>query len=168
MMTPVLKVFLWLSVIASSMGLGAKAFDLMVLATAWGAAPPESLTLMPYGPRYTLDPGDFFIPISILLLVGYFGALISGWRNAGNYRVALVVPVIMIMIMAAITPTVFWPMIRELYGAGIGRGDADAAHLAAVVQRWFVLDILRTCLVAVSLTCHVYLINKLNGSDKLT
>lgn len=167
MMTPLLKVLLWVSVIASSMGIGAKAFDLMVLAPAWGAAPPDSLTLMPYGPRYLFDPGDFFIPISILLLIGYFGVLVSGWRSADKFRTALVIPVVMIVIMAAITPTVFWPMIRELYAAGIGRVDADAAHLASVVRKWFVLDILLTSLIVVGLACHVYLINKLNISQKM-
>ena len=56
------KGFLWFSVLCWGIGLGAKLFDLIVVAAAWGAAPPASLALMPYGPRYPINPGDFFQP----------------------------------------------------------------------------------------------------------
>jgi hypothetical protein len=49
--------FLWLSVLGWGIGLGAKLFDLIVVAGAWGAAPPTSLALMPYGPRYPMNLG---------------------------------------------------------------------------------------------------------------
>ena len=38
--------FLWFSVLGWGIGLGAKLFDLIVVARAWGDAPPTSLTLM--------------------------------------------------------------------------------------------------------------------------
>ena len=56
------RLFLWLSIFGWGVGLGAKLFDLIVLAGAWSAAPPASLSLLPYGPRYPLNPGDFFQP----------------------------------------------------------------------------------------------------------
>jgi hypothetical protein len=49
--------FLWLSVLGWGIGLGAKLFDLLVVAGAWGAGPPTSLALMPYGPRYPMNLG---------------------------------------------------------------------------------------------------------------
>ena len=66
---------------AWGVGLGAKLFDLVVLAGAYSAAPPASLALMPYGPRFPVDPGDFFQPLSLSLLFGSVGALISGWKT---------------------------------------------------------------------------------------
>ncbi|MEK7854798.1 MAG: hypothetical protein AAB288_01825, partial [Acidobacteriota bacterium] len=114
------RFFLWLAFITACVGTGAKIFDLGVLATAWGASPPESLRLMPYGPQYPLDPGDIFIPISLLLLISYFGALIAGRMYGFERKRLLVIPVIMVLILAIVTPTVFWPMIRQLYGAGSG------------------------------------------------
>ena len=59
-----LQVFLWMSVLGWGIGLGAKLFDLVVLASAWGAAPPTSLSLMPYGPNFPTDPGEFFQPLT--------------------------------------------------------------------------------------------------------
>ena len=53
------RVFLWIAVFAWAIGLGGKLFDLVAMAGAWSAAPPESLKLMPYGPHYAVDPGRF-------------------------------------------------------------------------------------------------------------
>lgn len=154
-----LRIFLWVAVIVAAIGLGGKLFDLFIIAPAWAANPPESLKLMPYGPNYPLDPGDFFIPVSILIIVSYLGALLLGWRAPAGIKVLLIVPVLLVAIGTVATPTVFWPMIRELYGAGAGRAEIDATTLAALVQRWFLLDTLRTLLLAGGLACHIRLLN---------
>lgn len=39
--------FLWVSVTAWGIGLGAKLFDLLVVAGSWGASPPESFSRLP-------------------------------------------------------------------------------------------------------------------------
>ena len=62
-----MQFFLWVSVIGWGIGFGAKLFDLIIVAGAWGASPPTSLALMPYGPRYPMNPGDFFQPLSVLM-----------------------------------------------------------------------------------------------------
>ena len=41
-----------MSVLAWGLLVGGKLFDLRVLVGAWSAAPPESLSLLPYGPRW--------------------------------------------------------------------------------------------------------------------
>jgi len=115
-----LRTFLWFSVLGSGIGLGAKLFDLLVLAGAWGATPPSSLALMPHGERFPMNPGHFFQPLHALMIVGFVGALISGWKTPFEYRIWLWVPVIMLLVISILTPTVFWPMIRDLYGAGSG------------------------------------------------
>jgi hypothetical protein len=71
-----MRVSLWASVLVWGIGAGAKLYDLRVVAGAWSAAPPESLTLLPYGPRFPVDPGKFFIPTSLSTLVAAFAALI--------------------------------------------------------------------------------------------
>ena len=57
-------------------GFGAKLFDLLVVAGAWSASPPASLALLPYGPRFPMNPGDFFQPLSIVMAVSVVAALI--------------------------------------------------------------------------------------------
>jgi hypothetical protein len=155
-----LKLFLWVAVIVATIGLGGKLFDLIILAPAWAAGPPESLKLMPYGPKYPLDPGDFFIPVSIIIIVSYSSALIAGWKALPSARMLLVVPVLLVLIGAIATPTLFWPMIRELYGAGIGTVSYNDDSLRALVRRWFVLDTLRTLLLIAGLICHVIVLNR--------
>ena len=140
--------FLWFSVFGWGIGLGAKLFDLIVLASAWGAAPPASLALMPYGPHYPLNPGDFFQPLSALMVVGILGALISGWKTPLQYRIWLWMPVISFLIIWVFTPTVFWPMIRELYGAGSGKVVKSEAELILLVRRWMIWDWLRVAMIA--------------------
>ena len=149
------RVFLWFSVFGWGIGLGAKLFDLIVVASAWGAAPPASLSLMPYGPHYPLNPGDFFQPLSALMVVGIFGALISGWKTPLGYRIWLWVPVISFLIIWIFTPTVFWPMIRELYGAGSGKIVKSEAELILLVRRWMIWDWVRVALIAVGFLASV-------------
>ena len=144
------RIFLWFSVLGGGIGLGAKLFDLIVVAGAWGAAPPTSLTLMPYGPRYPVNPGDFFQPLSALMLVGILGALISGWKTRLEYRIWLWVPVIAFLIIWIFTPTVFWPMIGELYGAGSGKIVRSDAELILLVRRWMIWDWLRVSVIAIA------------------
>src|SRR5712671_3052581 len=53
------------------------------------------------------------------------------------------------------TPTVFWPMIRELSGIGRGRiteGDAQVLH---TVRRWIIFDWLRVLAIAVAFLSSV-------------
>ena len=140
--------FLWFSVLGWGIGLGAKLFDLIVVARAWGDAPPTSLTLMPYGRRYPMNPGDFFQPLSALIVVGILGALICGWKTRLEYRIWLWVPVITFLIIWIFTPTVFWPMIRELYGVGSGKIVRSDAELILLVRRWMIWDWWRVALIA--------------------
>jgi hypothetical protein len=155
-------IFLWIAVLGWGIGLGAKLFDLLVVAGAWSAAPPASLALLPYGPRFPMNPGDFFQPLSVAMVVGILGALISGWKTPFEYRVWLWLPVIMFLIVWILTPTVFWPMIHELYGAASGkivRSDAELIHLA---RRWIIWDWLRVALIAVGFVSSVRAISLLN------
>src|SRR5216684_6958893 len=91
------RMLLWISVLAWGILLGGKLFDLLVLAGAWSASPPDSLSLLPYGPRFPVDTGEFFIPSSAALLVASFGALISGWQTPRRFRVLLLVPTVLIV-----------------------------------------------------------------------
>ncbi len=147
--------FLWFSVIGWGIGLGGKLFDLLVVAGAWGAAPPNSLALMPYGPRYPMNPGDFFQPLSALMVVGILGALISGWKTRLDYRIWLWLPVLTFLMIWIFTPTVFWPMIRELYGAGSGRVVRSEAELVLLVRRWMIWDWLRVAMITVGFVSSI-------------
>jgi hypothetical protein len=149
------RAFLWISVIGWGIGLGGKLFDLLIVAGAWSAAPPASFSLLPYGSRFPLNPGDFFQPLSLPMVVGILGALISGWKTRFEYRVWLWLPVLAFFVIWIFTPTVFWPMIRELYGAASGkivRSDAELIHLA---RRWIIWDWFRVAMIAVGFVSSV-------------
>jgi hypothetical protein len=83
---------LWLASLAGAPLLGAKLFDLLVLAGAWSAQPLQSLAMVPYGRAWPIDTGLFFIPFSAALLVAGFGALAAGWKTPWRYRWLLCLP----------------------------------------------------------------------------
>lgn len=141
-----LTVFLWINLIAWGIALGGKLFEFVVVIPAWAANPPGSLSLMPYGPRYPLDPGDFYQPLGAIALVGSVGSVICGWRTPGPYRALLWVPFGVFLLVAAVTPTLFWPMIRELYRAGTGAAPLSESAAHALVNRWIWFDSIRTAL----------------------
>ncbi|MGF7148525.1 hypothetical protein FHS96_002153 [Sphingomonas zeicaulis] len=139
------RAFLWLAVLAGGPLLGAKLFDLIVLAGAWSAHPPGSLAMMPYGKAWPVDTGVFFIPLSAAMLVAGFGALIAGWRTPWHYRWLLCLPSVGILLLLILTVVAFWPMNAALYYHGIGSPkdiitDAQSIEMA---RRWVALDWVR-------------------------
>jgi hypothetical protein len=137
--------FLWIAVISWGTLLGAKLFDLQVLVGAWSASPPESLNLLPYGPRYPVDTGDFFIPSSAALLVSTLGALVAGWETPVNYRALLVVSLVAIFATLILTVTMFWPLNAALWAVAQGGTSAVQDHDAIIkmVREWVALDWVR-------------------------
>jgi hypothetical protein len=127
------RIFLWISVIAWGVLLGGKLFDLRVLAGAWSAAPPESLRLLPYGPNYPVDTGEYFFPSSVALLICSFGALVSGWRTPRGYRTWLALPPLMMVLTAMQNP----------------------AEIAALVQQWIAYDWVRIAMGLIGLVSAV-------------
>ena len=150
-----MRFFLWMSVLGWGVGLGAKLFDLLVVAGAWSAAPPASFALLPYGSRFPVDPGDFFQPLSAVMVLGILGALISGWKTPVQLRFWLWLGVITFLIIWAITPTVFWPMIHQLYGTATGRIVASDAESVRLARRWITWDWFRVALIAVGFIASV-------------
>ena len=151
------RFFLWISVLAWGVLVGAKLFDLRVLAGAWSASPPESLSLLPYGPRYPVDTGEFFIPSSAALLVASFGALISGWSAPRWFRLLLLASALSIVGTLVFTVAWFWPHNRALWHVAIGAPDAirDRAEILRMVHRWVIYDWLRVAMGTVGLVCAV-------------
>ena len=148
-----MRAFLWTAVVGWAIGFGAKLFDLVVVAGAWSSSPPASFAFLPYGKHYPINPGDFFQPLSVLMAICSIGALISGWNS--HVRFWLWLPVIMFFIIWAITPTVFWPMIRQLYGIAIGRITTTDIESVRLAHRWLVLDSFRVVLIAVGFIASV-------------
>jgi hypothetical protein len=150
-----LRVFLWASILGWGIGLGAKIFDLVVVAGAWGASPPASFALLPYGKKYPIDPGDFFIPLSAVMALGLLGALVTGWRAAAPARRALLVALVAFLIIWALTPGIFWPMIAQLYYISVGKIVVTDAAATALAHRWMVWDSIRVLLIAVGFVAVV-------------
>jgi hypothetical protein len=142
------RAFLWLATFAWAIGLGAKIFDLVVLAAAWGASPPASLKLYPYGHAWPINPGTFFQPLSAILLIASAGALISGWKTTPNLKRWLWLPVIALTLIWIATPTIFWPMINDLYAVAHGKITRSDPEVQAIVHKWFVGDWLRIVAIA--------------------
>jgi|SRR5437879_3610589 len=136
------RAFLWVSVLAWGIGVGAKLYDLRVLAAAWSAAPPESLTLLPYGARFPVDPGAFFLPTSVLTLVAALGALISGWKTPLGYRLWLWSSAVLILAVWVFTVVAFWPRNAALFAAASGStsGAKSQAELVELARQWVTYD----------------------------
>jgi hypothetical protein len=139
------KAFLWLAALAGGPLVGAKLFDLLVLAGAWSAHPPESLAMMPYGRQWPVDTGSFFIPFSAAMLIGGFGALAAGWRTPWRYRWLLCLPSIGILVLLILTVFEFWPMNAALYYHGVhsAKDTITDAQSIAMARRWVQLDWIR-------------------------
>jgi hypothetical protein len=157
-----LIIFLWVSVFAWGIGFGAKLFELVVLIPAWAANPPASLSLLPYGPRWPYNPGDFFQPLSALLVIGTVGALVSGWRTSRTYKAWLWASLISLLLIWLATPTLFWPMIRDLYGASTGSRPLTEAAARGLAAQWIVYDWIREALIAVGFVCGVRAISTID------
>lgn len=142
------RFFLWISVIFWGILLGAKLFDLRVLVGAWSSNIPESLNLLPYGTRYPVDTGEFFIPISAALLISSLGALISGWKTRSNYRVLLLISALMIFATLVFTVVAFWPRNAALWAVAQGSPNAikDINAIRLMVSEWITFDWLRITL----------------------
>lgn len=153
-----LRLFLLFSVLTLAIALGAKLFDLLVVATAWGAAPPASFAHLPYGKDFPVDPGAFFQPLSGLALVGILGALISGWKC--SLRFWLLVPAASFALIWILTPTIFWPMIYQLWSVHKGRMVLSDVEQVALVHRWFLWDSFRIFLIG---TCFLSSVRALSG-----
>lgn len=148
---------LWVSVLAWGILLGAKLFDLRVLVGAWSAAPPASLQLLPYGPRYPVDTGEFFIPSSAALLVASWGALLGGWHTARRYRGWLLASALMILATLIFTVVAFWPRNAALWAVARGAATAlrNPADIRRLVHEWVVYDWLRVGLASVGFVAAV-------------
>jgi hypothetical protein len=160
-----LRGFLWVAIFGWGIGLGAKLFDLVVLAGAWSASPPASFALLPYGKNYPIDPGDFFIPLSALIAIGSIGALIAG-RKERAVRVWLWLGVVCFLIIWALTPTVFWPMIGELYNTATGKISPTAEQSVELARRWLVWDWIRVGLIAGGFIATVRALSARNEGDR--
>ena len=145
----IMQTMLWASTTAWGVGLGAKVFDLLVVGGAWGASPPNSFALLPYGPKYPVSPGSFFQPLSVFMALTMAGALIAGWRQPRPLRRWLMTGVFAFFVIWAITPTVFWPMINAQYAIATGTATTSAAEAADLTARWIAWDWFRVALIAV-------------------
>lgn len=151
------RAFLWISVLAWGLLVGGKLFDLRVLVGAWSAAPPESLDLLPYGPRFPVDTGDYFLPSSVALLVCSFGGLIAGWNTPLRFRLLLAIPAGMLLVTLLFTILWFWPANRALWAVARGAPDAlrDQSEIRALVRQWVTYDWLRVAVGMVGFVCSV-------------
>ncbi|MEP7066588.1 MAG: DUF1772 domain-containing protein [Gemmatimonadota bacterium] len=139
------RMLLWVSVVAWGILLGGKLFDPVVLVGAWSANPPESLSLLPYGPRFPIDTGDYFFPSSVALLVCSFALFASGWRTPLRYRLCLFLPPLMLLVILIFTIRWFWPANTALWHVALGATDAmqDRHAIATMIHQWVAFDWIR-------------------------
>ncbi len=143
-----LPLFLWVSVLGWGVGLGAKLFDLVVVAGAWSAAPPRSLALLPYGPWFRVSPGHFFLPVSLVTATGALGALIAGRATPWDYRIWLCCSAAPIAGLWLITIPVMWPLGAVLQDGSRAGSGADRVAIVRAARWWVICDWIRVVLVA--------------------
>jgi Domain of unknown function (DUF1772) len=155
--TQLTRAFLWISVLAWGILVGGKLFDLRVLVGAWSASPPDSLSLLPYGPRFPVDTGAYFFPSSVALLVCSFGGLIAGWNTPWSFRALLAIPALMLLVTLVFTVLWFWPANAALWAVASNAPNAlqDPGEVAALVRRWVMYDWLRVAVGMTGFICSV-------------
>jgi hypothetical protein len=128
-----------------------------VLVGAWSASPPESLSLLPYGTRYPVDTGEYFLPSSVALLVCSIGALIAGWKTPAGFRALLAVPAVMLFVTLVFTVLWFWPANAALWAVAKGAPGAmtDPQAVTDLVRRWVAYDWVRVAVGMIGLVCSV-------------
>lgn len=139
---------LWVMVFTGGLVLGAKLFDLRVLVGAWSHSPPESLNLLPYGPRWPVDTGDFFIPLSGGYLLASLAGLVAAWPTPLKYRGLFLVSFATCFIGLVLTVTQMWPRNAALWAVAKGSPKAlkDTAAIIHLVREWVMLDWVRMAL----------------------
>jgi hypothetical protein len=135
-------------VLAWGIGVGAKLYDLRVLAGAWSAAPPESLTLLPYGSRFPVDPGAFFLPTSLATLLAAFGALTCGWKTPLSYRIWLALSAVMILAVWIFTIVAFCNEALFAAASGSPASVSGRADLVRLAHQWVIYDWWRVAMMA--------------------
>ncbi len=148
-----LRIFLWLAVTLWGIALGAKIFDLVVLGSAWGLSPPSSFIYLPYGKSFPVDPGLFFQPLSAAILALTVAALACGWKSAA--RNLLLLAIGSFVVIWIFTPTVFWPMIFQLWEIHRGRLASTEVQAIALVHKWYVWDSFRIVLIGIGFVASV-------------
>lgn len=143
-----LPLFLWMSVLGWGIALGAKLFDLVVLTGAWAAAPPRSLGFLPYGPRFRVSAGHFFLPVSLVVVTGAIGALIAGWGTPPEYRVWLWCSASPIAGLWLVTIPVMWPLHAVLVAASHDGRAVDRTQVLRAAFWWVACDGIRVVMVA--------------------
>ena len=103
--------------------------------------------------------GDFFQPLSVLLVVGSVGALIAGWRSVRSFKRWLWLSVASLVLIWAATPTLFWPMIDALYFASTGAKPLDEVAATRLANQWILFDWIREVLIAIGFVASVRAIN---------
>ena len=141
----VTHVLLWAMVLTGGMVVGAKLFDLRVLVGAWSLSPPESLSLLPYGPRWPVDTGDFFIPLSGAYLLTSLAALLVAWPTPFKYRGLILLSFATCFVALVITVTQMWPRNDALWAVAKSAPGAllDRAAVVQMVREWVALDWIR-------------------------
>ena len=115
------------------------------------------LPLLPYGPRFPVDPGKFFLPTSLSTLVAAFGALISGWKTPFGYRIWLWLSAVLILAAWVFTVVAFWRSNAALFAAASGaasgaKGEAEVIRLA---RQWVTYDWWRVAMMAAGFVSSV-------------
>jgi hypothetical protein len=69
--------------------------------------------------------------------------------------IAHFLPVIAFLVIWIFTPTVFWPMINELYGAATGTIPRSDVEMIALARKWIVWDWLRVVVIATGFVASI-------------
>jgi hypothetical protein len=151
------RFLLWIMVLAGGILLGGKLFDNRVLVGAWSQSPPESLDLLPYGPRWPVDTGEYFFPSSVVWLVCCLAAIVVGWKTPWSYRIWLVIPGITLLGVLIFTVTWFWPRNAELWAIATGAANAvrDKETIVRMVREWVHYDWIRIAFATLGVSASI-------------
>jgi hypothetical protein len=107
---------------------------MMVIDSAWGAAPPESLTVLTNRP-YAVNPVRFWRGLGPWAIFVLIGALMSNWRGPLR-RQWLLVSSVCVLLNGLTAFLYFGPLAKIMLASDAGgRGHAE---LALLLNRWVI------------------------------
>ncbi len=76
------------------------------------------------------------------------GALWSGWKTERKYRQWLWLSAGAFVLIWLATPTLFWPLINNIYQVAHHRVTLSDSELSSMVHRWYFYDSIRIVVIA--------------------
>ncbi len=140
----IVKVLLWVSVVAWSLWFGGLIYEVVVVMPLWSSALPDSAIEWNSRPNFVLIPTPFYAPVAIVTVLSSLLGTILAWKSS-NRRFWLILSSFCAISTLAFTFIYFFPKNEILFykqNAGLSGEEITAIGNAWVRGNWIRLGIM--------------------------